>query len=249
MSRIFAAVVNDKGGAAKTLLHAELRERIEATDSTSWTYAEVEQRPWFSQDLYSWPDSKNAVRTIPLLQFNETKKKTELSIEPLNELLSIIPKDEGGANVLVDFGASAFQSFSLWLVEHRALSKLKAAKYRFVFFVPTVARDVDSTDWVNGNVPTLRSIGQVVLAKNLIKGSDFSAIDEQLRLELPTITLPYAGAPLTDEMCVGRRRLTFRQVTSANCSRRSRIDADTCARQLDEQFDRIIKPILFPESP
>ena len=243
--RFFIGIANDKGGVGKSLTSALILEEL-ATSSTPWSMVEVEQRSNFTQRNYDHPAGTNVIATA-LLALNESANHTEPSLAPLDSLWDLIPPEgegEADSRIIVDFGASAFQSFLLWGVERRGIQPFRTAGFQFVFFVPVQAGDLECADFFHMNAPVLMKLGKVVLIKNLREGADFSLLDPKLAAQVPTLTLLHKGRPLSVELQQAQRRLTFRQLAACpTASRRARLDAEECAEHFSGQFKELRKTL------
>jgi hypothetical protein len=239
-ANLLCCVADDKGGVGKSLLAAVLAELM-AEGKGALTLVEIEARVNFTQQNYVQPAGVT-LKAIPLMAENQQANRTEPSLSPLGELWDLIPKESGGAptRILVDFGASAFQSFLLWGSQHRGLHPFRQAGFQFIFFIPVQAADSECADFFNLNAPGLMKLGKVVLVKNLRAGVDFSLLDAALVDQVQSLTLLYMGSPLMEELQQPARRLTFRQLAAfPNASRRAALDAEACAEHFSEQFQSI----------
>lgn len=238
----FVGVANDKGGVGKSLTAAEILELVAQPASPPWTLVEIEQRANFTQQLYQHPPETKVV-PIALLAMDEGINRTEPSLRPLDTLWDLIPADvDAGtpSRLLVDFGASAFQSFLMWGIERRGLQPFRKAGYQFIFFIPVQAADPEGAEFFNENVRVLGKLGKVVLVKNLREGADFSMIDPAVSTQVHTLTLMHQGRPVTTELHQDGRRLTFRQLAQLpTASRRARLDAEECAEKFADQFQTL----------
>ncbi len=240
--RAVVSIANPKGGVGKSLLSAEILECLAQGAATPWTMVEIEHRSSFTQQLYRHPPG-TAVLPIALLALNENVNRTEPSLTPMDALWDLIPAEadqDKPSRILVDFGASAFQSFLMWGIERRGLQPFRKAGYQFIFFIPVQASDCECAEFFNMNMQILAKLGKVVLVKNLREGSDFSMINPALLGQVPTITLMHRGNPVTAELQQDGRRLTFRQLAACpNASRRARLDAEECADAFASQLQAL----------
>jgi hypothetical protein len=242
---LFVLVCNDKGGVGKSLCAAMLAEEFAKTGRTI-NLVEVEQHVEFSQNGYSYaPNVK--LTTIPLIAKNEISGRVEPSLSRLDDLWALLPPDLGaGAEsiIVVDCGASAFQSLMLWGLDQRGLKPFRDAKYRFVSFVPVQAGDTGAAKFVNTNTSLLTKFGDLILVKNLRAGSDYSSIDPNLLGSLPSMTLIYRGKPLSDFMQQREANFTFRQLAEKNdVPRRPRMEAEDCALHFTDQLNALLKKL------
>ncbi len=244
--RKFVCVVNSKGGIGKSLLTVLLLEEISSPDIGPWSVVEIEHRAKMTQHHYRHPDG-TIVTPVALFARSERSNMTDAGVAPLDTLWDFIPREdqpEADSRILVDFGASAFQSFMLWGAERRGLQPFRKSGYEFVFFIPVQAADVESAEFFNENAPALRTLGKVVLVKNLREGANFSLLQPDVVGDTPTITLLYTGQPVSDELQQADRRLSFRQLANlGTASRRARMDAEICAEHMGKQM-REIRPIV-----
>lgn len=242
----FVGIADDKGGVGKSLAAALTLEELSTNTATPWTLAEIEQRSNFTQERYQHPDGTR-LQTLALLTKNERANQIEPSLAPLDTLWDLIPIEGNGAassRVVVDFGASAFQSFLLWGLQRRGLQPFRKAGFHFVFFIPVQAADKECAEFFNMNAPTLLKLGKVALVKNLREGTDFSLLDPALVAQVPALTLLYKGPPSTEELQQTDRRLTFRQLAKLpTASRRAALDAEECAEHFSLQF-QALRPTL-----
>jgi hypothetical protein len=159
----------------------------------------------------------------------------------LDQLWNLIPaKESEGARVIVDFGASAFQSFLMWGIQNRGLQELRTSGFAFIFFVPVQSADSEAAGFFNEFSKTLLKIGKLVLIKNFREGTDFSLLDKTSADQVPHLTVLHKGRPLTTELQQQGNRLTFRQLAELNtASRRARLDAAECAEHFSDQFQKL----------
>jgi len=139
---LFVLVCNDKGGVGKSLFSAMLAEEFGKTERTI-NLVEIEQHVEFTQNGYSYAPGVK-LTTIPLIAKNEISGRVEPSLVRLDDLWNLLPSDQSdgtGSIVIVDCGASAFQSLMLWGLDQRGLKPFRDAQYRFVSFVPVQAGD------------------------------------------------------------------------------------------------------------
>ena len=242
---LFVLVCNDKGGVGKSLFSAMLAEEFGKTERTI-NLVEIEQHVEFSQNGYSYTSGVK-LTTIPLIAKNEISGRVEPSLVRLDDLWKLLPSDQSdgtGSIVIVDCGASAFQSLMLWGLDQRGLKPFRDAQYRFVSFVPVQAGDSGAAKFVNTNTALLKKFGDVALVKNLRAGSDYSSIEPALVESLPSMTLIYRGLPLSDFMQQGETNFTFRQVAArADVPRRPRMEAEDCALHFSDQLSVLLKKI------
>jgi len=237
--RLFCLVVNDKGGVGKSLVAALVAEQLSASGRPIHL-VEVEQHVEFTQLAYAHPPGVR-VKPVALITKNETSGLTDLSVTPLDALWQLIPESPNdGAIIVLDCGASAFQALMLWGAERRGLKPFRDAQFRFLSLIPVQAADSGAAKFANLNAPLLARFGDVVLARNLRAGADFSMLEPAV-VNLPHLTLLYRGRPLTDELqqphAAGLTNLTFRQLASLpSASRRAKIDAEDCADHFATQF-------------
>lgn len=240
-NRKFVCVVNSKGGIGKSLLTMMLLEEIAAT-AGPWTVVEIEHRAKMTQHLYRHP-AGTKVAPIALFAKDERSNLTDAGIGPLDTLWDLLPKPdqpEGESRILIDFGASSFQSFMLWGLERRGLQPFRKAGYQFVFFVPVQAADLESASFFNENAPSLRRLGKVILVKNLREGSNFSLLSPEITADTPTMTMLYTGLPVSEELQQTDHRLTFRQLANLpTASYRAQIDAEICADHFSKQMKEL----------
>ena len=240
---LFVLVCNDKGGVGKSLFSAMLAEEFGKTERTI-NLVEIEQHVEFSQNGYSYAPGVK-LTTIPLIAKNEISGRVEPSLVRLDDLWNLLPSDQSdeiGSIVIVDCGASAFQSLMLWGLDQRGLKPFRDAQYRFLSFVPVQAGDSGAARFVNTNTALLKKFGDVVLVKNLRAGSDYSSIEPALVDSLPSMTLIYRGLPLSDFMQQGETNFTFRQVAArTDVPRRPRMEAEDCAIHFSDQLSVLLK--------
>ena len=247
--RLFLTVCNDKGGVGKSLLAALLIEHLAVSNPTAaWSLVEVEQRSDFTQRSYRYPNNVT-LTTTTLLVHNEANNQTDLSLTPLDRLWDLLPPDGDSVSpsqILLDCGASAFQSLLLWGTARRGLKPFRDAGYRFLFVIPVQSADKGAADFFNLNTPSLRKLGDVVLVRNLRTGSDFSLLDPSVTASSPTMTMLHKGSPVTEELQDSVRCLTFRQLANLpTASRRARLDADECDEHFREQLLALRKSLNF----
>lgn len=236
--RQFIGVANDKGGVGKSLTAALIAEHLGSTPPT--TVVEIEQRSNFTQALYRRPETID-LHTMALIVHDEASNRDRPSLSPLDSLWDFIPKTpQDSRRLIVDFGASAFQSFFMWGRDHRGLQPFRGAEFKFTFFVPVQASDIECAQFFNLTAPTLMKLGNVVLVRNLREGTDFSMLDQKLVEQVPSIALLHRGRPLVTELQQPNQRLTFRQLAAhEGASRRARLDAEDCAEHFETQFEQI----------
>ena len=234
----FIGVCNDKGGVGKSIVAALITEQLGSDIPT--TLVEIEQRAAFTQELYQQPAGVE-LRPILLMSQDPDSGRNLLSLRPLDTLAELLPQNEGESRrIIVDFGASACQSFLFWARDDRGLQPFRVKEFNFVFLVPVQGADPECADFFNANAPSLLKLGKVVLVRNHIHGPDFSHLDQGLTQRVHSLNLPFRGRPLIDEIARPGQRLTFRQLAGKeSASRRGRLDAKTCDREFSEQFDKL----------
>lgn len=242
---LFVLVCNDKGGVGKSLFSSMLVEEFSKTGRPV-NLVEVEQHVEFTQNGYTYPENVK-LTTIPLIAKNDITGRVEPSLSRLDDLWDLLPKgqDEGAESIIVvDCGASAFQSLILWGLEQRGLKPFRDAKYHFVSFVPVQAGDTGAAKFVNTNTPLLKMFGDLILVKNLRAGSDYSSIDAALLESLPNMSMIYRGRPLSDYMQAGEKNYTFSQLAAKpDIPRRPRMEAEDCAAHFTNQIQGLLKNI------
>jgi hypothetical protein len=226
---------------AKSHLSALTFEHLRESDD-SWTLVEIEQKPSYTQRLYEWPAGARLF-THALIAHDEMSNQPKPSLRPLDELWNLMPPEEEtltSCRIIADFGASAFQSFLLWGIQHQGLAPFIDAQFRFVFVIPVLGAEIESQSFFNNYGPNLLKLGKVVLVKNLLQGNDFSMLDANLVNKVPAIRLLHRGPPLSAELIHGRRRLTYRQLAGLpSASRRAKLDARDCDADFTSQFQQI----------
>jgi hypothetical protein len=235
--RLFYGVANDKGGLAKSVTSAELRERLPRTADEPWDLVEIEARASFTQDFYSHPENGRFEKILLVSQSAKTKLP-EPSLNSLERLWSLIPKAPDAENrILVDFGASAFQSFLMWGVEHKGLQPFFENNYQFAWFIVIQGSDREAADFFNENTATLLDMGKVVLVRNLRQGDDFSMLDQSLVARVHTMTLPWGREVIVKYLRSGVKRLTFEQLNDCpTASRRAHVNARECSKIFADQI-------------
>lgn len=251
MSNQLICVANDKGGIGKSLTAAMLVEEL--ADSMPTTLVEIEARHSMTQRLYRHPPGVE-LKTIPLFHAADDGIP-DASGKNLTELLQLIPPPGAPARRLIlDCGASAFQTFWLWGKSRRGLKPFVDAGFKFVFFIPVLDQDDEAADFFNETAPALLKWGKVVVVLNEREGRNFSQLDSALLSSVHKISFLYRGRPLVGELILRaetgesdqreRRRFTFRQVASMpTASRRARLDAADCHRHFSEQLNQL-RPTL-----
>jgi hypothetical protein len=244
--RNLVLVANDKGGVGKSLLAALLTEQLAETEP--WTLVEVEQRSDFTQRAYRHPANVRLVTTTLLLH-NEGTNQTDLSLAPLDRLWDLLPAESDTASpskILVDCGASTFQSLLLWGTARRGLKPFRNSGYRFIFVIPVQGADKGAADFYNSNTPSLKTLGDVVLVRNFRAGSDFSLLDPKITSTGAAMNLLFKGSPVTEELQDREQCLTFRQLSKLpSASRRARLDAEECDEHFTAQLLELRKALKF----
>lgn len=231
-------VCNDKGGVGKSLLTALVAEQLGSELPTS--IVEVEMRASFSQKLYTHPKGMD-LRTILLVENEPETGHSNPSTRPLETLNELLPKrPEDSCRILIDFGASAFQTFIFWARDKRGLQPFRDAGFQFTFLIPVYASDRECADFFNENTPFLLRLGKVLLVRNHHIGASFPHLDPGILSTVPSLDLPFRGSPMSQEMVTPEQRLTFRQLAEKeSASRRGRLDAKACDREFSEQFAKL----------
>jgi hypothetical protein len=245
MKRKALFVVQDKGGQGKSLLTANLWEWVNAqTPGAAWRLVEVEQR--LNLDLFSQPRyfGAAAVTQLCLATYSDRTKRTTPSLDPLDELVKFA---EEGANLVIDFGASTYGLFSLWLQERKGYKPFLAAGYEFVFLVPVCGDgDAEAAMFYNQNHAFMSKLGQVVLVRNFKDGTRFNKLDADKVGR--AIDVLEAVDPLAADLhndTEGLRRTFGMAMADDTLCFRSRTDAEDILRDLHSQFTSL-KDILVP---
>jgi hypothetical protein len=241
VSKRFVAIIQDKGGQSKSWLAAHLWDWIQGQGAAPmWNLVEIEQKLEFTMSRYF---GDNLATQIPLAIFNEGTQRTDPSLAPLDQLVELT---KSGANILVDFGASAFSMFSVWLHERRAYTPFLKAGYEFTFLVVVCANDPEAAAFYNKNFEFVNQLskGRVLLVKNYRDGTDFRMIDkDKVKREMPVLQ---AEPPLAEDFFNGERRRTLRMVMAdESLAWRSHTDAEFMIEKLESEFLKN-KDILLP---